>query len=55
MLNVPDVPLDPALHLPEGLGLAAEASDLTIAGDAGANVVADHIFVDELRVLLGVL
>ena len=48
MLDVPDIPLDAALHLLEGLGLAAEASDLAIAGDAGTHVVADHIFVDEL-------
>ena len=55
MLDVPDVALDAALHLVEGLGLAAEAGDLAPAGDAGLDVVADHVLVDELGVFLGVL
>lgn len=55
MLDVPDVPLDAALHLPEGLGLAAEARYLAVAGDPGADIVADHIFVDEFGVFLGML
>ena len=55
MLDVPDVALDAALHLVEGLGLAAVAGHLAPAGDAGLDVVADHVLVDELGVFLGVL
>ena len=55
VFDVPDVALDAALHLVEGLGLAAEAGDLAPAGDAGLDIVADHVLVDELGVFLGVL
>ena len=55
VFDVPDVALDAALHLVEGLGLAAEAGDLAPAGDAGLDVVADHVLVDELGIFLGVL
>ena len=55
MLDVPDVAADAALHLVEGLGLAAVAGDLAPAGDAGLDVVADHVFVDQVGVFLGVL
>ena len=55
MLDVPDVAADAALHLVEGLGLAAVAGHLAPAGDAGLDIVADHVLVDELGVFLGVL
>lgn len=55
MLDVPYVAADAALHLVEGLGLAAVAGDLAPAGDAGLDVVADHVFVDQVGVFLGVL
>ena len=55
VLDVPDVALDAAFHLVEGLGLAAVAGDLAPAGDAGLYIMADHVFVDKLGVLLGVL
>lgn len=55
MLDVPDVAANAALHLVEGLGLTAVAGDLAPAGDAWLDVVADHVFVDQVGVLLGVL
>ena len=55
MLDVPDVAADAALHLVEGLGLAAVAGDLAPAGDAWLDVVADHVFVDQVGVFLRVL
>ena len=55
MLDVPDIAADAALHLVEGLGLASVAGDLAPAGDAWLDVVADHVFVDQVGVFLGVL
>ena len=55
VLEVPDVQLDAALHLPEFAGLAPEAVDLGPAGDAGLDEVAHHVLVDEVGVLVGVL
>lgn len=55
MLDVPDVAAYAALHLLESLGLAAVAGDLAPAGDAGLDVVPDHVFVDQVGVFLGML
>lgn len=55
MLDVPDVALNAALHLPEFFGLAAVAGDLRPTGDAGFGKMAHHVFVDEAGVFLGVL
>ena len=53
VLDVPDVALDAALHLPELLRLATVAGDLRPAGDAGTHEMAHHVLVDETGVLLG--
>ena len=55
VLDVPDVELDTAFHLPELAGLAAEAVDLGPAGDAGLDEVAHHVLLDDVGVLFGVL
>ena len=55
MLDVPDVAADAALHLVEGLGLAAVAGDLAPAGDAWLDIVADHVLVDQVGIFLRVL
>ena len=54
MFDVPDVVFDAAFHHPEFVGLASVAVDLGPAGDAGFDVVAGHVAIDELGVLFGV-
>ena len=54
MLDVPDVAADAAFHLLDCAGLAAVAGDLAPAGDAGLDVVADHVLVYEVGVFFGV-
>ena len=54
VLDVPDVAADAAFHLLDCAGLAAVAGDLAPAGDAGLDVVADHVLVYEVGVFFGV-
>lgn len=54
VLHVPDVVVDAAFHLPQLLGLAAEARHLCPARDAGFAEEAYHVVVDELVVHRGV-
>ena len=51
-LGVVDVMADARLHLVQRLGLAAEAVDLRPAGDAGLDLVADHVALDQLAIHL---
>src|SRR5690606_26265087 len=50
--DVVEVVFDAFLHLVEGVGFAAPAVDLGPAGDAGLDLVAEHVAADELAVLL---
>ena len=52
MLDVLQIVLDPALHLVQRVGLAAQTVDLCPAGDARLDLVAAEIAVDHRRVLL---
>lgn len=49
---VVDVVLDAGTHLVEGFGFAAQAVDLGPAGDAGFDLVPQHVALDEFAVLL---
>ena len=55
VFQVPDVAAYAAFHLAQGVGLAAVSRHLGPSRDAGFDQVANHIFIDEFRVLLGVL
>ena len=55
MLDIPDVILDPLLHLPQLLGLPAETAHLRPAGDTRLDQMAHHILVDQPAVVLRML
>jgi hypothetical protein len=46
VVNVPNIELDPALHLIERIRLAAGAVNLSPPGNTGLHVVTKRIFLD---------
>src|SRR5690606_38088774 len=52
VLDVVQVEFDALFHFVDAIGLATPAIDLRPAGDAGLDLVALHVLVDEVPVLL---
>lgn len=53
VLDVPDIFLHPLLHLIGGLGLSTTTTDLRPTGDAGTNVMAYHVFANQMAIIFG--
>ena len=47
IVDIPNVELDPSLHLVERIGLAARAVNLRPARNPGLNVVTERVFLDD--------